>query len=74
MALGQNHYQVWKTFGTATALSQNHYPVWNGGRRLRLLQHLVGTTTKYRIVEDSYGTGLEPLLYAVTGGQDYYDT
>ena len=28
-------------------LSQNHYQVWNGGRRLRLLRHLVRTTTKY---------------------------
>ena len=29
------------------ALDWNHYQVWNNGRRLRLLQYLVGTTTKY---------------------------
>ena len=74
-ALGRNHYQVWKTFRTATALGQNHYPVWNGGRCLRLLRHLVRTTTKYGMVEDvrdCYGTRSEPLPNAVTGGRDCY--
>ena len=74
-ALGRNHYQVWKTSGTATALGRNHYPVWNGGRRLRLLRHLVGTTTKYGMVEDvrdCYGTRSEPLPNVVTGGRDCY--
>ena len=36
----------WKTFGTATVLDRNHYQVWNGRRRLGLLRHSVGTTTK----------------------------
>ena len=74
-ALGRNHYQMWKTSGTATALGRNHYPVWNGGRRLRLLWHSVGTTTKYGMVEDvrdCYGTRSEPLPNAVTGGRDCY--
>ena len=76
-ALGRNHYQMWKTSETATALSQNHYPVWNGGRRLRLLRYLVGTTTKYRIVEDvrdCYGTWLKPLSNAVMKDRDCYGT
>ena len=54
----------WKTSGTATALGRNHYQVWNGGRRLRLLRHSVGTTTKFGMVEDvwdCYGTRSEPL-------------
>ena len=75
--LGQNHYQVWKMSGTVTAVGRNHYPIWNGGRRLRLLWHSVGTTTKYGLVEDvrdCYSTRSEPLLNAVTGGQDCYGT
>ena len=70
-ALGRNYYQVWKTFGTATTLGQNYYPVWNGGRRLRLLRYLVGTITKYGLVEDVrdyYGTRSESLPNAVTEG------
>ena len=75
MALGQNHYQVWKMSGTATALSQNYYSVWNSGRYLRLPRYLVGTTPKYGMVEDvrdCYGTRSEPLPNAVTGGRDCY--
>ena len=67
----------WKTSETATALGRNHYPVWNGGRRLRLLRHSVGTTTKYGLVEDvrdCYGTRSKPLPNAVTGGRDCYGT
>ena len=63
-ALGRNHYQVWKTSGTVMALNQNHYPIWNGRRCLRLLPHSVGTTIKYKMVEDvrdCYGTWSEPL-------------
>ena len=36
----------WKIYETATALDRNHYQVWNGKRRMRLLWHSVGTTTK----------------------------
>ena len=75
-ALGRNHYQVWKTSWTATALGQNHYSVWNGERRLRLLRYLIGTTTKYGIVEDirdCYCTRAKPLPNAVTGDWDCYD-
>ena len=74
-ALGRNYHQVWKTSRTATALSRNHYPVWNSRRRLRLLRHLVGTTTMYGLVEDvrdCYGTRLEPLPNMVMGGRDCY--
>ena len=56
--------------GTTTALGPNYYPVWNGGRRLRMLRHLVGTTTKYGMVEDirdRYGTWSELLPNAMTG-------
>ena len=77
MALAWNYYQVWKMSGTATALDQNYYLVWNGGRCLKLLRHSVGTTIKYRIMEDvrdCYRTRSEPLPNATTGGRDYYGT
>ena len=45
-------------------LGQNHYPMWHSGRCLKLLQHLIKTTTKYKMVEDvwdCYDTWLEPV-------------
>ena len=51
----------WKMSETATtALGRNHYQVWNDERRLKLLRHLVGTTTKCRrclgLLRDLVGT------------------
>ena len=76
-ALGRNYYQVWKTSGIAMTIGRNYYPVWNGGRRLRLLRHSIGTTTKYGLVEDIrdyYSTWSEPLSNAVTEGRNCYGT
>ena len=37
----------WKMSETPKILGRNHYQAWNSRRRLRLLQHSAGTTTKY---------------------------